>query len=537
MLKLNPLIPPLLLALSITAALIRDDDLAELLGLDLDQIHLLISSPQARKPLASLFAVLPVTVILGAVNDNLSRTYYSLVALTQALLFYSSSSSVVAHLASSIILFFFIQIYKTTLTAIVLRRWRSEIKLAESSAAPRSNTKRIMILYANVGSGHKSAANAVSEALTREGGDGQVEIMKVDMMELASPAFKFVMQTMFQKLTQSLIGQHTLGYLYDMGDGGNQKRPLQRAMEDAAGVTLVKEIAKFKPHTIICTHFLPAQLVASIKKASKVLQNEIRLGLVITDLDLQSMWVQPGAVDVYYLPRDDSAVVLRDYERRAEEKRKKAGKVQSKVQSKVVVSGIPIAPRFADAVEKKTNGDLDAGFEMFNLKRADPRPVVVIMSGGVGIEELYKLCLKAKRGCQFVVVMGRQADVRKVLTAVEVPSKHSVELVGFCKEMPTLLSIADLMVGKCGGLTAAENAALTVPILILDPIPGQEQRNADVLLETGGCLKINDLPLIPTRLDYIFENEKVKLEEMKKGMAKLAKPLSAFTIAGEILQA
>lgn len=199
-------------------------------------------------------------------------------------------------------------------------------------------------------------------------------------------------------------------------------------MEDAAGVTLVKEIAKFKPHTIICTHFLPAQLVASIKKASKVLQNEIRLGLVITDLDLQSMWVQPGAVDVYYLPRNDSAVVLRDYERRAEEKRKKAGKVQSKVQSKVVVSGIPIAPRFADAVEKKTKGDLDAGFEMFNLKRADPRPVVVIMSGGVGIEEVYKLCLKAKRGCQFVVVMGRQADVREVLTAVEVPSRHSVEV-------------------------------------------------------------------------------------------------------------
>ncbi|GMI16028.1 hypothetical protein TrVE_jg975 [Triparma verrucosa] len=491
------------------------------------------------------------TLLIGAAHDDNPTGYYSLVAIAQSYCFYSASS-ILVNLLSSILIFFAIQMYRATAAGIQLRRWRSEIRNAETSSVQLSTDpkqerkqKRIMILYANVGSGHKSAANAVAAALTLRGGDDSEDIVvqKIDLMDLASPAFRYVMQTMFQKLTQSLLGQHTLGYLYDMGDGGNEKSPLQRAMEDAAGLNIVKEIARFKPDTIICTHFLPAQLVASIKRASKILGDSIRLGLVITDLDLQSMWVQPGAVDVYYLPRDDSAIVLRDYESRAEEKRKKRDEKRkenrkSKLtsQSKVVVSGIPIAPRFTEAVGKKAQKDLKAGFDMFNLKQEDPRPVVVVMSGGVGIEEVYKLCLSAKTACQFVVVMGRQADVREVLDAVKIPSRHSVELVGFCKEMPTLLSVCDMMVGKCGGLTAAENAALGVPLLILSPIPGQEQRNADVLLETGGCLKINDLPLIPSRLDYVLGGGGGKIDEMRRGMEKLAKPLSAFTVADDILR-
>ena len=83
---------------------------------------------------------------------------------------------------------------------------------------------------------------------------------------------------------------------------------------------------------------------------------------------------------------------------------------------------------------------------------------------------------------------------------------------------------------------SAENAALGVPLLILSPIPGQEQRNADVLLETGGCLKINDLPLIPSRLDYVLGGGGGKIDEMRRGMEKLAKPLSAFTVADDILR-
>ena len=207
--------------------------------------------------------------------------------------------------------------------------------------------------------------------------------------------------------------------------------------------------------------------------------------------------------------------------------------------SKSVISGIPIMPRFARAADKMVEGGefkVEA-LKEFGLDPGDKRPVVLVMSGGKLIKQVFENCLACKVGLRFVVVMGRQADVRDVLEKVEVPERHGVTLVGFCKEMPKLLAAADLMVGKCGGLTAAENAALGVPIVILDPIPGQEQRNSDILLESGGCIKVNDLPLLTRRLEEIFGDKGEKIKVMRRGMKKLAKPNSAYTIVDDVLGA
>jgi len=115
-----------------------------------------------------------------------------------------------------------------------------------------------------------------------------------------------------------------------------------------------------------------------------------------------------------------------------------------------------------------------------------------------------------------------------------VPSRHSVELVGFCKEMPKLLAVTDVMLGKCGGLTAAENAAMGVPLIIPELIPGQESRNADVLLEAGAALKVNDLALVTAKLEAVVK-EGGRLEKLKVGMRSIAKPNSPYTVANEIL--
>ena len=388
-----------------------------------------------------------------------------------------------------------------------------------------------------MGSGHKSAANAVDDALVEL--SPEITTLKLDLFDVASPAFKFAAQTMFQKMTQTLAGQHGLGFLYDMGDGGNEKAKFQRVMEDLAGTKLINEIAKFRPDTIVCTHFLPAQLVASIKAASEVIGSKIKLGLVITDLDLQSMWIQERAVDVYFLPREASAIVLSDYEAQAAKARrnKKSKKSKLNAESKKVVAGIPINPRFTKAAKLKQSDKrwLDSAYEMFHLNKADKRPVVVIMSGGKQIEALYARALAVETPSRFVVVMGRQADIRTKLTAVTVPSRHTVELVGFCREMPKLLAVSDVMLGKCGGLTASENAAMGVPLIIPELIPGQESRNADVLLEAGAALKVNDLALVTTKLESVVAEGGARLEQLKAGMKSLAKPNAPYTVANEIL--
>ena len=155
-------------------------------------------------------------------------------------------------------------------------------------------------------------------------------------------------------------------------------------------------------------------------------------------------------------------------------------------------------------------------------------------SGAKSMEQVYRHCLESTTPLRFVVVMGRQADVISVLEAVPVDPKHSVKFIGFCKQMPELLRAADLMVGKSGGLTVAENAALGVPLIVLDPIPGQEQRNADILLEIGAALKVNDLPLLPTKIDAVFANAS-KLGAMKTAIEGLGRANSAFTVADTVI--
>lgn len=135
---------------------------------------------------------------------------------------------------------------------------------------------------------------------------------------------------------------------------------------------------------------------------------------------------------------------------------------------------------------------------------SDPRPLVVFMSSGNAVREMYASLLACHTAIRLVVVTGRQADVRSELAQVAVPARHAVKLLGFVRLMPTLLACTDLLVSKSGGLSVAEAATLGVPMVVLDPIPGQEQRNADVLLEAGAAVKISDLPLLGAKVDAVL---------------------------------
>eukprot|EP00929_Paragymnodinium_shiwhaense_P057962 TRINITY_DN29036_c0_g1_i2.p1 TRINITY_DN29036_c0_g1~~TRINITY_DN29036_c0_g1_i2.p1 ORF type:complete len:365 (-),score=98.67 TRINITY_DN29036_c0_g1_i2:65-1159(-) len=336
-------------------------------------------------------------------------------------------------------------------------------------------------------------------------------------MDLCAPPMRYVMQHLFQTLTQSLAGQHALGFLYDAADRGTNKAKLQRFMEDACMNDLVAKLADFDPDEIVCTHFLPTQLMCSMRKLSVTVGERFGLAEVITDLDLQYMWVLPE-IDMYFLPREDAQLVLQSY--------------KSTTDSLSTVSGIPIMPEFAKAA---TMPRADAMSE-FGLDPSDQRPVVLVMSGGKLLAEVYQEVLAVKTPLRIVVVMGRQADVREQLRAIEVPPQHKAELLGFVKKMPELLRCGDLLVGKSGGLTIAEAAVHSIPMVVLDPIPGQEQRNADVMLELGAALKVNDLALLRHRLEDILKNDAAQCKYMAQQMAKLAKPSSAFTIADALLE-
>ena len=269
-----------------------------------------------------------------------------------------------------------------------------------------------------------------------------------------------------------------------------------------------------RPAAVLCTHFLPAQLLSSLRKKSATLARTLPLALVLTDLDAQSMWVYQG-VDRYFAPRLDAAHVLRAYGVRP---------------SAISISGIPIMPSFAAGADATRRDALGR----FGLDPDDKRPVVTLLSSGA---KLMLAAMEQLLACatplRVLALMGRQADVSARLLELDVPARHSLRPLTYVSEMPLLLRATDLLVGKSGGLIIAEAAALSVPMVILDPIPGQETRNADVVLAAGAALKVNDLPLLARTVDAALDGG--RREAMARAMGGLGRPDAAFEVADALL--
>jgi processive 1,2-diacylglycerol beta-glucosyltransferase len=161
---------------------------------------------------------------------------------------------------------------------------------------------------------------------------------------------------------------------------------------------------------------------------------------------------------------------------------------------------------------------------------------ILVSAGGFGVgpvEHIIEALSSLTHPAQVVVVCGRNEELRMRLNrlirrASKLP-RVDFKLLGFTTEMDELMSAADLFVGKPGGLTTSECLAKGLPMVVINPIPGQEERNSDHLLEEGIAIRCNNLPALPYKIDRLIE-EPGKLLLMRGNALALGKPQAAFTI-------
>ena len=113
---------------------------------------------------------------------------------------------------------------------------------------------------------------------------------------------------------------------------------------------------------------------------------------------------------------------------------------------------------------------------------------------------------------------------------VDVPRQHRSKVMGFTTDIDELMGVADLVVSKPGGLTTSEVLARGAAMAIVNPIPGQESRNSDYLLESGAAVKINNIATLPMKLGALLSDSR-KLDALKANARRIAKPQAAFEIA------
>ena len=193
----------------------------------------------------------------------------------------------------------------------------------------------------------------------------------------------------------------------------------------------------------------------------------------------------------------------------------------------VVATGIPIAAKFSGSP------DMHAVRKALGLR--DDLPTLLVLSGGFGMGPVGKILGQldeVAREFQTVVVCGRNEELRRDLAAQD--RQHPTRVLGFASNMHELMAVADLVITKPGGLTSSEALAMGKPLLILDPIPGQEAANSDFLLERGAAVKVNRAEDVPFKVEQLLASK--KLVALANAAKSLGRPQAAESVCREVVR-
>jgi processive 1,2-diacylglycerol beta-glucosyltransferase len=371
---------------------------------------------------------------------------------------------------------------------------------------------RILVLSASVGAGHLRAAQAVELALRRVVPEATVR--NVDVLELTNAVFRRIYGQAYLDLVNQ--APHVLGYFYDYLDrptrsGKHRTDKFRLALQKLNLVPFMRFLQEQPWDLVINTHFLPAEIIASLRKKGKLSVPQVT---VTTDFETHRLWVNQPC-ERYYTATEEGALYLTSWGVPA---------------SDIFPTGIPIHPIFSEPKDRA------ACLARHGL--AGDRPVVLQLAGGFGvgpIEKLFQAILEVELPLDVVVVAGRNEKLKTQLQKIPSPERHRVKVLGFTDQIDELMAVADLVVSKPGGLTTSETLARGAAMVIVNPIPGQESRNSDFLLENGAAIKVNNVATLSYKLTSLLRLPD-RLDKLKANARQLSRPQAAFDVVKNALE-
>jgi processive 1,2-diacylglycerol beta-glucosyltransferase len=373
-----------------------------------------------------------------------------------------------------------------------------------------SMPKRVLVLSASVGAGHLRAAQAVELALRQL--DPTAVVKNIDVLEFTNAAFRRVYGRAYLDLVNK--APHVLGYFYDLMDRPTSPQRkvdrLRLAVEKLNMMRFLQFLESEPWDIIVNTHFLPAELIASLRSKGKLATPHFT---VTTDFETHRLWVNQPC-DHYFSATEEGAAYLSHW---------------GVPSGDVTVSGIPIHPAFSQPNDRAAC--------LAHQRLIGDRPVVLQLSGGFGvgpIERIFRGILAIESPLEVVVVAGRNEEAKAQLTHVVVPARHRVTILGFTDTIHELMAVSDIVVSKPGGLTTSEVLASGAGMAVVNPIPGQESRNSDFLLENGAAVKINNIATLAHKLTTLLR-EPSRIAQLKANARRIGKPQAAFVVARRAL--
>jgi processive 1,2-diacylglycerol beta-glucosyltransferase len=371
--------------------------------------------------------------------------------------------------------------------------------------------QKVLILSASAGAGHVRAAQAIERAMVEL--NAAREVRHIDTLEYTNKLFHRLYSQGYIEMVNK--APEVMGWLYDHLDKPwkNEKRRL--AFDKLNAGKFIRLLEQYQPDFTICTHFLPSEIISWLKSKERL---STRQAIVVTDLDVHALWLCRH-FEHYFVALDETRVHLE--------------KLGVPVE-KITVSGIPIDPVFSQTKDK---GEMRRKYGL-----REDRTTILISAGGFGvgpIENLVKSLLETKHPLQVIAISGRSEELKSRLEnlARETAGHFSavLKVVGYTTDMDEYMSASDVLVGKPGGLTTSEALAKGLVLVIVNPIPGQEERNSDHLLEEGAAIRCNNLPCLAYKIDKLLDDP-ARFQAMQVNVRRLARPHAARDIVAKLVE-
>jgi processive 1,2-diacylglycerol beta-glucosyltransferase len=370
--------------------------------------------------------------------------------------------------------------------------------------------KKVLVLSASAGAGHLRAAQAIERAFVETG--AAEEIRHVDTLEYTNKLFR----NLYSKAYIDMVNKapEVLGWLYDQFDKPWKNERRRLAFDKLNTRPFVKMLEEYQPDITVCTHFLPSEIISWLKAKERL---SARQAIVVTDFDVHAMWLC-HYYEHYFVALDETRLHL-----------EKLGIAAGKI----TVSGIPIDPVFARPGDKREMRDKHG--------LARDRTTILVSAGGFGVGPIKHLLMslfELRHTAQVIAICGRneelRAEIERLANGLTPEASVAVKVIGYTKEIHEYMAASDILLGKPGGLTTSEALAMKLAFVIVNPIPGQEERNSAHLLEEGVAIRCNNLPALAYKIDRMLD-EPGRLARMQENSARLARPRAAYEVVERLL--
>ena len=372
---------------------------------------------------------------------------------------------------------------------------------------------KVIIFYASYGGGHLNAAKSIQECILNNYKEIDVEL--IDCMKYVNITIEKITTAAYRGMAKK--APWAWGRIY----ADSQKGPLAHITSRSnkiMAIKLLKLLREKNPDLIISTHPFGSQMCSYLKRKNKI---HAKIATIMTDFAPHDQWLVGSDFTDYFFVAHKK---MKDYliSKNIDER-------------KIFDTGIPISNRFLV--------DYDRNSILKELEFDNSKKTILFFGGGefglgkTRTVEIFECFVKLFKNTQIIAISGKNEKMRNAFEKIveENNRTDSIKVFEYTKQVPEFMSISDLVVTKPGGLTTSESLSSNLPMVIINPIPGQEEENAEFLEENGIAIWIKKTDDPYKKLENLFSDEK-KLADMKENTKKLARKYSTQNICDILLK-